>query len=315
LLFSITFSVLIFAIFGEVLVRFYLQFNTVYDIEMSRYAIELKIPSENPKIGHKHRPNAKAHLMNVDVTINSHGFRDHEHSIDKNGAYRIAFLGDSLTFGWGVKENETFKKILETSLNKTRSTDIINFGTGNYNTEQEVNLFLETGLKYNPDKVVIFYFINDAEPTRPKSPWSFLEHSRMISFYWSRINNLLGRWNTGRSFASFYSNLYDEKQPGWQNAKAAFSKLNEECQKRNIKLQVVLLPELHNLKDYPFRKQHNLVLEYLKLLKVPALDITDDFKNYPIPMNLWVSLDDAHPNAIAHRMISDSIQDFIKPVK
>ncbi|MFM8312861.1 MAG: SGNH/GDSL hydrolase family protein [Deltaproteobacteria bacterium] len=313
ILFACTLSFLLFSLIGELIVRFYLNFKTIYDIEMSKYAIELKIQSENPKIRHKHRPNSQAHLMNVDVRINSDGLRDHEHSIEKNGKYRIAFLGDSLTFGWGVREEENFKSLLEKKFNQLQPVDIINFGTGNYNTEQEVNLFLESGLKYSPNKVVVFYFINDAEPTRSKSPWSFLENSRMLSFYWSRINNLLGRWNTDRSFYSFYSRLYDDQQEGWKNTKAALSQLNEECKKRNISLQVVLLPELHELKNYPFQKQHNMVLKHLRSLNIAYLDITDNFKSFSKPTELWVSSDDAHPNALAHSMISDFVHDFIKP--
>ena len=43
------------------------------------------------------------------------------------------------------------------------------FRSGNYNTTQEVNLLIDKGLKYQPDQVVLFYFINDAEPVPKKS--------------------------------------------------------------------------------------------------------------------------------------------------
>jgi lysophospholipase L1-like esterase len=122
----------------------------------------------------------------VPVRINSDGLRDVEHAVAHGDRYRIIFLGDSFTFGWGVREADTFKSQLETALNQRYPTEIINFGIGNYNSEQEVNLFLEKGLKYHPDKVVVFYFINDAEPPRAKAPFPFLYHSDFITFFWSR---------------------------------------------------------------------------------------------------------------------------------
>ena len=188
---------------GEVLTRVYLHFNTVYDIEMTRYAINLKEDSDNKLIGHVHTPSKSIELMDVMVDINSDGHRDKEYAIDKGGKYRIIFLGDSLTFGWGVKEEETFATLIEGGMNSQSPTEIINFGAGNYNTEQAVNLFIEKGLNYNPDKVVLFYFINDAEPTPKRSALWVLGYSQFISLYWSKMNSLLNNIVPANSFREY----------------------------------------------------------------------------------------------------------------
>jgi len=99
-------------------------------------------------------------------------------------------LGDSLTFGWGVEKELTFEERLEARLDETRPTEVINLGVGNYNTTQQVHLFLAKGLKYQPDQVVLFYFINDAEPVPQQSTLPWLGSSRLITFYWSRIQAL-----------------------------------------------------------------------------------------------------------------------------
>ncbi|MHB8155351.1 MAG: SGNH/GDSL hydrolase family protein, partial [Candidatus Omnitrophota bacterium] len=175
---------------GEVGIRIYLKYHTLYDIEMSCYSLALKKDSNNELIGHIQVPNKAIKLMNVRVRINSDGLRDKEYPITKNSKERIILLGDSLTFGWGVEEADTFADILEVELNKIKPTEVINFGTGNYNTEQEVNLFLQKGLKYKPDKVAVFYFINDVEQTPKKNKLWFLGYSRLITFYWSRMHIL-----------------------------------------------------------------------------------------------------------------------------
>ena len=153
-------SLLIFLVLLEISLQIYTRLFIYYDVEMSRYAVEVKEKSDDPKIGHEHRPNSEAYLMGVDVVINSDGFRDEEYAPERNEKYRVAVLGDSLTFGWGVEKEDTYEVLLEQMLSESRPTEMINFGHGNYNTSQQVNLFKKKGFKYNPDKIVVFYFDN-----------------------------------------------------------------------------------------------------------------------------------------------------------
>lgn len=304
-------SLAIFFLAGEAIIRLYLLTTTVYDIEMSRYATIMKADSSNPLIGHVHKPNTSARLMNVMVHINSDGFRDREHQIEKSEKYRIIFLGDSLTFGWGVEDKDTFKSFIEKRLNKLYPAEIINFGTGNYNTEQEVNLFLEKGLKYKPDEVVVFYFINDAETTPVKSHLWFLGYSHLITFYWSRVHALINNLVPSRDFYAYYAGLYQDDQAGWRNTRKAFLELRDICQRNGIKLKVVLLPELHDTEHYPFQKEYALVESFLTENNVSSLNLSPFFKEYKDPMRLWVAKDDAHPNGDAHKLIADHAMDFI----
>ena len=314
-IFILLVTLLVCFLLGEIIIRIYLGHKTIYDIEMSRYSMTIKTDSENPLIGHMHKPNSSEKLMNVMVRINSDGFRDKEYPVQKSDKTRIIFLGDSLTFGWGVEQEDTFDNVMEQELNKVSPTEIINFGTGNYNTEQEVNLFLEKGLKYKPDKVVLFYFINDAEKTPEKSRLWFLAYSRLLSFYWSRVHGAINNMFQSQSFYDYYAKLYRDDQVGWINTRKAFLQLKDVCIKNNTDLQVVLLPELHILKNYPFKKEHDLVSTFLKNNDISYLDLAPLFINYENPMELWVSMDDAHPNKPAHQMIAEYSLDFISKRK
>ena len=304
-------SFVIFLVLLEITLQIYTRLFIYYDVEMSRYAVEVKTKSDNPKIGHEHKPNAEAYLMGTDVVINSDGLRDDEYATERNEKYRIAVLGDSLTFGWGVEKEETFEVLLEEMLSETRPTEMINFGHGNYNTEQQVNLFKEKGLKYNPDKVVLFYFINDAEVTPTRSGWLWVSRLRSVTFLWSRVRGLLTRTNPGQTFESFYSDLYVDGQPGYEAMKAAFLELRGITEERGIELQVVMLPELHDLVDYPFTDVYNKVASFLSENEINYIDLTSQFLGYEDAVGLWVAPDDAHPNALAHRMIADYSKDFI----
>ncbi len=297
----------------ELVLRVYLSHNIFYDVEMSRYGQSFKMKSTNPRIGHVHRPGAEGRLMNVQVNINADGLRDREYSIERDRhSRRIIFLGDSLTFGWGVEEPEIFATILERRLSKDRPTEIINFGTGNYNTTQEVSLFLNKGLKYNPDAVVLFYFINDAEPIPKKSAFAFLANFRLTTFYWSRFKKLQARWFSGKTFKEYYADLYHDTQPGWIETRESLLKLAQISRQRDIDLQVVILPELHNLVEYTFAQQHEQIIGFLEANDIEVLNLAPMLNEQTDPHALWVALDDAHPNARAHRLIADHSEDFIK---
>jgi lysophospholipase L1-like esterase len=303
--------IVLFLLIGEVGLRFYLSRNTFYDVEMSRYARSLKIDARNPLVGHVHRPNGEEHLMNTTVRISSAGFRDDEYSLERNPSRRIIFLGDSLTFGWGVEKHESFEHLLEKRLDAQTPTEIINFAAGNYNTVQEVNLFLDEGLKYDPDQVVLFYFINDAEPNPQKSRFPWLGNMRIVTFYWSRVKALLTRFSDTAGFQAYYAALYREGAEGLLRSQEAFLQLKRACSENGIGLRVVLLPELHDLIDYPFSREYALVEGFLRENEIAVLDLTPFFSGEQHPESLWVAPDDAHPNAIAHRRIAEYSLDFI----
>lgn len=120
----------------EVAVRAFVDDGMQYDLEMWKYALEVKGISSDPLIGHNHRPNRHARLMGVQFDTNSKGLRDREFSYEKPpGKLRIVMLGDSLTVGWGAKFDETFSKRIERMyVDRGIQAEVIATGVGNYNT-------------------------------------------------------------------------------------------------------------------------------------------------------------------------------------
>lgn len=296
---------------GELVVRGVASKLIIYDLEMSRYATTLKQQSPNPRIGHEHLPNSSATLMGVTVRTNGDGLRGRDYPHARTEARRIIFLGDSLTLGWGVEEKDTFAHLTEESLGRSSPTEVLNFGTGNYNTDQQVQLFLKKGPAYQPDEVVLFYFINDAEPTPVMSRWGFLQHSRLVTLVWSRAQILRALFSPGRTFRSYYSGLYQDGQPGWKRTQEALATLADTCKAQKIRLKLVILPELHQIDPYPFQREHQLVLSEAQALGVPTLDALGCFDRSAPPASWWVARDDAHPNAAAHAVIARCIEKFV----
>jgi hypothetical protein len=296
----------------EVCVRAYLHYHLIYDIEMVKYSMNLLQDSPDPLIDHIQKPNTSIKLMGVWIHTNSEGFRGQDLPVARTHKKRMVFLGGSFLLGWGVNEQDTFNDILERDLSKIYPTEIINTGTGNYNIEQETHLFIQKGLKYHPDKVVVFSGISDAIPTPHKSKWWFLGNSELFTLCWSFSHVLAERVDPAKRYQSYYSNLFKEDLPGFRHAEESFLLLKKVCRENNISLQVVLVPELHNLSHYPFKKEHRMMEDFLRNNGIDVIDLTPYFSNWKNPVDLWVSFDDAHPNRVAHQLIARYSFDFIK---
>ena len=101
------------------------------------------------------------------ITINSLGLRDFEYPYRKpDDTFRILVLGDSFAEALQVPLDHSFSKVLEHELNDgkhgTRKVEVINAGVSGYGTDNELLFFTHEGYKYQPDLVLIaFYLGND----------------------------------------------------------------------------------------------------------------------------------------------------------
>ena len=106
----------------------------------------------------------------VPVHTNALGFRStrDDHLRKASGTFRILVLGDSVTFGHGAVHD--YPSLLEPLLKQWRPEvdwQVWNLGVPGYNTGQELAQLLELGPAYQPDLVVVGFFINDIIGNQP----------------------------------------------------------------------------------------------------------------------------------------------------
>lgn len=101
-------------------------------------------------------------------TINNQGFRGSSVDLPKpRGTYRILALGGSTTFGWGVKDSDTYPSLLEALLNDrctpkfASRIEVVNGGVPGYVSAQNRLSLERKWLRYQPDKVLIMDGLND----------------------------------------------------------------------------------------------------------------------------------------------------------
>lgn len=86
------------------------------------------------------------------VRLNSQGFRGPAAGPIASGRRRVLLLGDSLTFGTGVDDGETFAAELA---RQEPALEPLNFGVSGYGTDQELLLLEREGLPLTPAVVVL----------------------------------------------------------------------------------------------------------------------------------------------------------------
>lgn len=289
-----------------------------YDVEMWRYAREVKAVGLTPGLRFEHRPGVRARLMGVDVAINNDGLREREIPRTKRpGVVRVAVVGDSVTFGWGVPQDQTYPRQLEAMLNVRRplgegiAFEVINFGVGNYAIGDVAAMLEHKALAYDPDLVIYGAFINDAELPAVTSETPVLRHSLFAVWLWGRLDTLWRQWGWREDFRTYYNGLYRVDGPGRPRVFAALRRMAAACDERRIPLVVAMLPELHEQSDQFFGPVRAF---YREVSTAAGADFVD--LNGALPgegrRRFWVSADDAHPNAEACRRYAGFIADGVR---
>jgi hypothetical protein len=227
---------------AEVAVRVFDPFGISYYEESARYQANKLADSE---LYYTHTPNSSGRYQGVDVRINSLGMRDSEVADKAPGEYRVLFLGDSVTFGWGVADEYTFVRRLGPMLGEWMSRPVrtLNSAVGSYNTDNQWGFLKRYGKTLDPDLVLLMYFTNDIEPT-PSRPFD----PKAMSQLEGKSPPQISRWVLGRSwlyrsfvhfggYARSYVSLPQDvvlSSPGWHASAQSVRSIAQWCDENGV---------------------------------------------------------------------------------
>lgn len=95
--------------------------------------------------------------FDVEISTDKRGHRVGREAPFGSRRDRVVFLGDSLTFGWGVEFEESFPALVGRWLD----TRVVNLGVAGYATGQQYLTLQREGLPLAPTSVVLTYSAND----------------------------------------------------------------------------------------------------------------------------------------------------------
>lgn len=124
------------------------------------------VPIEEDGVRYAGRPGAEVRVRDVDYRHDDEdGLRIAPPPGPKpDGTFRVVIVGDSNAYGWGVPEEATFARRVETGLTEAGLTvDVAVLAFPGYNTGDEAALLRRLGPKLAPDLVLVAWFANDLE--------------------------------------------------------------------------------------------------------------------------------------------------------
>jgi lysophospholipase L1-like esterase len=288
------------------------------------------------------KPGQQAFTHSFPVITNSYGLRDREFPERANpNTIRILCLGDSLTFGNGVKAEDTYPKQLEYILNiegQRQRFEVINAGVPAYDTWQEIAYFKEYGWKFKPDLIIIGMYANDIVP-KPETvrdlvneygalkrfDWSdmlpnelvyLLKRSRVLLLVRDRYGKLMNRINSSPAYEhklSLLKGTFNEfVENGWKQVEESLGEMSDLAKKQNFGLLLVAFPMSDQIiNSYPHSSYPSRVKEIAQTHGILFIDLMPAFlKNYNNFRSLFIEWD-GHPNALAYSIAAEEIREYL----
>jgi len=267
----------------------------------------------------------------IELRYNSLQFRDREPGPRRAGVRRVAVFGDSFTEGQGVREADTYARVLERALNaRGGAWEVLNFGRRGADFP-ELDATFEELLAFEPDVVVYGMGLNDCEPSdefraRHAFVTGMLEGPRLKPAlidgppaFGSRtaafVQRRLERRRVDRAMRAWYGELYDEpNRDGWMRTQGYIERMHRAMRLGGGQFILATWPVLAHLDGaYPFRATHETIGRFCHSAGIAWIDLLPALGNRP-DQTLWVHALDPHPNELAHRLVAESLVPVIERV-
>ncbi len=248
--------------------------------------------------------------------LNSLGCRDKEWTVEKPpGTRRIAFVGDSFTYGWGIENTEDrFPDRLGAMFGA--ETEVMNVAKPGWGTGDQVAPIRDMIAGYAIDEVVLCWVPNDIDkllPTRddfnpihpPQPRWFNPDSSCLMDYLYRRIS--VPRARTVSGYHDWLAGGYADPQV-WQAYERQLHAIIQLCRDRNVRLHVALLPYVQSGGEtFDAHAIHTRVKQFFETSNVDVVDLLPSLAGIE-PAELMVNGHDAHPNERAHELFAKVIR-------
>lgn len=250
----------------------------------------------------------------VRVATNDLGFRDDPFPREKPpGQTRVLAIGDSFTFGSGVRLEDTWVQQLEGLLGEhLGDVQVMNggFATGGTRVGEYLDWIASDAFAFSPDLIVIGLCLNDlgdvpmAVQAPPVTERWLGGHSRALNALQDRRQRARFE-RTPLPDATILLDLFPEP---WAQARATLTTARDLCAERGVELALVVFPMLFRLERerYPLLGIHERVAAFCAQESIHCIDLFDAFEGMD-GRSLWVHPSDQHPNPRGQAIIARAL--------
>jgi hypothetical protein len=236
----------------------------------------------------------------------------------------ILGLGDSFTYGRGVRHKDIYLTRLEKQLNhEQEKVAIKNCGIVGAQIEDIVDTYARESVSIPPGSLVIYGFVlNDfgLVLTEPIEGYNFIDfnnegHTFNPLRQRSALVNFVAHSIEKKRLHTATLSAYLESFEG-ENAVRGFSqlvKLHQATLENSHTLLVVVFPLLYDFEEYPFNSIHEKIKFFCEGHGILFLDLFPAFSRREAE-DLWSNPTDHHPNEISHAIAAAEIRDFLERV-
>jgi hypothetical protein len=271
-----------------------------FDIDLRTEAARERYLSLAP---HRYDAVAQRAPWAVEFSYNALGFRGKDVPARRPGVRRVAVLGDSFTEGQGVKEPDTYVRVLERLLALALSPDLMVYA-----------MVLNDGDR-SPEFQARQRYVNDwildrgrmliGRPDYRLSPLD----SRALLF----VRDRLDTWRISRETARWYREMYGPPNlAGWTRMQERLREMDRRVRAAGGRLLVARWPLLVGLAGrYPFEDTDAVIAAFLRSAGIPYHDLLPALRGRA-DESLWVHPVDRHPNEVANRLAAESLAPVVR---
>ena len=233
-----------------------------------------------------------------------------------NGRFRIIVVGDSLTFGYGVRNEETYPSQIETTLKKKFNVEALNLGVSGCQSEDVLKIVREYTPLLQPDLIIYGVCLNDFLPSGVREyendmAYKFPLPEGMKTFLSERtsIGQLVSRaYNCLLMDIGLRNDFWTDILKDFKNYQTRFSKdvktMNEFALSIGLPPIVAMVlnqyPDL-NSKGYQIAMAAE---RHLTNAGMTVISTEKFYRNYD-KQRMMVSPWEGHPSAKAHKIFAD----------
>ena len=275
--------------------------------------------SPDPRMVYELVPGLDVTFLGAPLRTNADGFRGPVVPPARTRpAVRVVGLGDSVMFGWGVSEEDSYLSRLAPLLEATSAGvawEVVNTAVPGYNTVMEVATLEAKGLRFDPDLVILNFVGNDLglpNFIEERPDVLSLRHSFLLDFVRARLRGhpeegprLVGVSPEDRRFGGEADLARVPRRyralVGPQSWRAAMERLRELARTRGFEVLVLAHPEV-----FGYARDTTQDLGFALVETGPAVRAwarehgLADIQQPP----LTLTPGDPHPSAIGHTIIA-----------
>lgn len=257
----------------------------------------------------------------VDNRKNKLGLReDWDALAEDDRRWRVAVLGDSMTFGDSVEREDTFCHQMEAMLNGRVPGGAVTINMGKPGTvpREQLDLYTRVRGAIRPDVVLHVVYPNDLDVDSYGAlkriyrirddalyvgEWSYvLRFMEKQVRYWVAWNQTIDYFRGGRDAV--------ERERAWSEFQRYVRGVRAAVLESGADYVLVLFPWLFRLDDYLLSDVHDRMRRFAADMGVPYLDLLEAFAGRDAE-SLRVSLANEHPNREGHRIAAERLTRFL----